>query len=235
MSCLKSTVARAVWMVVIAVVAWAFFARAVNAQVGELASYVELTHISSLSESDPSGTPTDFSGIAYNWDTNTLFIVNNRDTLTAIYEYSLGGTYLRKIEVVDFATGANPPEGDMEGICYLGGDEFAIVDERVSEILIATIDENTTQLDRDTDFDVIDVDIAVQSGDAIEGVAYNPLEDFFYVVKETNGLGVYKVLNNGTTTELFDADTDLTPGGIATDNPADFTNGLKLMIFPETW
>ena len=66
------------------------------------------------------GIQRNLSGITYNWDTDSLFAVI--DEPPEILELSCQGVVLRRIRTRGLE--------DLEGICYLGQNRFAVVEER---------------------------------------------------------------------------------------------------------
>jgi len=112
------------------------------------------------------------SGIAFNPDSRSLFIINDSPTL--INETDCEGKVLRTIRL-DHAF-------DLEGIAYLGADRFAIVDEGTSTIHFLTLTAGTESVDLSTT-DKIRLDIP-RNNNGLEGIAYDRAEGCFYVIKE---------------------------------------------------
>ena len=127
----------------------------------------------------------DFSGVAYNHDTGTLFVVDN--SKEDVFEYTVDGTLLRVITGVGF--------NDTEGIFYLGGDQFAISEEKLAVLNVVTIDATTTTIDR-SQATLVQPNL----GDKLEGVAYDPVGGVFYAVNERSPMEVYRIEWDGTAT-----------------------------------
>jgi len=98
-----------------------------------LSQYKDVTKVIKLAE-----VPRNLSGITYNYDTDTYFLIQNKQAL--IYEYSNDfSKLLRKITLV------NPADIDTEDIVYLGNNEFAISDE-ANYVTIFTLPSEITTL-----------------------------------------------------------------------------------------
>ena len=140
--------------------------------------------------------PKDFSGVTMvvgDDGKRRIFIVDNKTM--SVYEYDLGGKYHRTIRGKGFQ--------DTEGIIHLGGDRFAIVEERIAQISIVTIDATTTSIDK-KDAQVIKPHLADGSSlnpggknVGLEGIAYDAKRNVFYVIKEKNGRNLYEVQIEG--------------------------------------
>lgn len=149
-----------------------------------LERFAVVLHVPALE--DPGGAR-DFSGVSYDPDTGTLFVVDNRRE--DVYEYTTDGRLLRVIRGSGF--------DDTEGIVHLGGDRFAISEEKRALLDVVRIDGRTTSLDRARARLV-----QPSLGRHLEGVAYDPLAGVFYAVQEAGPLGVYRVRWDGTATLL---------------------------------
>src|SRR5262245_7634488 len=74
------------------------------------------------------------SGITYNWDTDTLFIVG--DGGTSVVQVSKTGVLINSMTL---ASGAQGLEFlDTEGIAYVGNGKFVLVEERVRQVSLFT-------------------------------------------------------------------------------------------------
>jgi uncharacterized protein YjiK len=78
------------------------------------------------------------SGITFNPDTGTLFVVVNSPE--KLVETDRNGHVLRHITLTGFH--------DTEGVVYLGNEQFAIIEERRYAVVIVNIDSTTTRVDR---------------------------------------------------------------------------------------
>src|ERR1041384_2558029 len=68
------------------------------------------------------------SGVTYNWDTNTLFVVG--DGGTSVVEVSKTGALLSSMTLAPGASPQGTEFYDTEGIAYTGGGKFVIIEER---------------------------------------------------------------------------------------------------------
>ena len=146
-----------------------------------------------LLERPGSENPKDFSGVTMvvgDDGGRRIFIIDNKTT--NIYEYDLDGKYHRTIRGKGFA--------DPEGIVYMGDDKFAIVEERIAEISIVTINATTRSIDK-KDAKVIKPRLAAggsslnpDGGDSgLEGIGYDAKRNVLYVVKEKNARQLFEV------------------------------------------
>ncbi|HEX8027227.1 MAG TPA: SdiA-regulated domain-containing protein, partial [Vicinamibacterales bacterium] len=127
------------------------------------------------------------SGVTYNWDTNTLFIVG--DGGTSVTQVSLTG---QLINTMTLAQG-NSPQGtefyDTESITYVGNGKFVFTEERDRQIVQFTYDAGTTL----TRANAQTVDLGTNIGNVgLEGVSYDPLSGGFILVKEKTPLGIFQ-------------------------------------------
>jgi uncharacterized protein YjiK len=173
-----------------------------------------------------------FSGVAFNPVTNSLFVVDNG--VSHVYEYDLTGAHRRTITTTGF--------DDTEGIYWLGGDRFALLEEKTTHINLITIDATTTAITKSSlpAPDVIRPDLV--PGDpglgslnptglntGLEGVAFDAARNVYYVTKEKSegtpgdhSVNIFAVAPDGVATVLFNpsvrhgaSPTSLT--GVATD------------------
>lgn len=122
------------------------------------------------------------SGLSYNFDTDTLFAVVNNPTF--IVEMDKSGQELRKIDLKGF--------DDTEGLVYLGGGRFAIVEEEHRGVVIVDIDESTEYLLRHHGQGLSFV-FSHKKNKGFEGVAYNPFDGSLFVVNEKQPRALYRI------------------------------------------
>ncbi|MDO8728342.1 MAG: SdiA-regulated domain-containing protein, partial [bacterium] len=153
----------------------------------------------------------DLSGVAYSGKTNTLFGVKNTVGSETIYEFNIDGTWKRTITLVNFL--------DPEGIAWMYGDTFAVVQERTAApyLVIITIGPTTTTVDR-SDSITITPNITITDNKGMEGVTYDVDNNIFYVAveKQANasaGGRVFSVTIGGVATELTTLGTALSGAG----------------------
>ncbi len=136
------------------------------------------------------------SGIAFNPDTGTLFVI--QDSPPLIREIDFEGRVLRDIEL----SGVD----DMEGIAYMGEERFILAEESTSTLLFVSIGADTTAIDR-KDSTSIKLDMPVGDNEGLEGVAYDDLNKFVYAVKEKNPKTIMRVhIGTGEVVVPFDLD-----------------------------
>lgn len=125
--------------------------------------------------------PADLSGITYNHDSDSFFMIRNN--ATRIWEVDTSYNLIRTI----VPTGSF---GDSEDIVYLGNHEFAIVSEE-GVLYIGTIAPGTA----DTTVNPATFQAITFSepggNQGPEGVAYDASSETFYVVKEENPRKLY--------------------------------------------
>lgn len=158
-----------------------------------------------------------FSGVTYSPVTNSLFVVDNG--VSHIYEFDLTGAYRRTISTTGF--------DDAEGIVWMGGNQFGFLEEKISHINILTISPTTTSISKSSlpAANIIRPDLFPAdpsrgalnpTGDNVgmEGIAYDPLLDRFYLTKEKAddtpgdyGVNVFAVERSGLASVLFNPST----------------------------
>lgn len=114
------------------------------------------------------------SGITYNPNTNTLFAITNRPR--EIHELSLEGELLRTIVLKGFK--------DTEGITFVKDNTLTIVDERKAGFYLLDVNKSTSEIDIKDIQKKFQLKINSFENFGYEGIAYNSLEDEFYLVNE---------------------------------------------------
>ena len=122
------------------------------------------------------------SGITFNPDTGTLFSITNNPEV--IVELSLQGKCLRKIPLDGFT--------DTEAIAYLGGNEYAIAEERQPTVSILGIGPGTRRIRKKETLRSIAFEIENEPNQGFEGIAYNPINDALYVVTERSPITLFR-------------------------------------------
>lgn len=72
----------------------------------------------------PSGPAAEASAVTFNWDTNTLFVLG--DEGDAVVEVTKQGELVSTMGLTGFA--------DTEGLTYIGGGRFVVVEERLQDV-----------------------------------------------------------------------------------------------------
>lgn len=170
----------------------------------------------------------DFSGIAYRDDIGKLYVISNGTT--AIHRYTTAGVFEGTISLSGFT--------DTEGITYMGGDTFAVIEEGIKDITRITITSGMTSgtITKASGVTMNPNIAGTFANLGFEDLAYDSTANKFYVVKEkdtTSGgtvvKGVYQVNNlagggSATTSQLATATTTVNP--LATDLAGIYFNNL---------
>jgi uncharacterized protein YjiK len=123
----------------------------------------------------------DASGIAFNPHTKSLFVALNSPP--AVVEVGLDGTTIRRIQLQGF--------DDTEGIVYVGNGTFAVTEERIRMANLIRIDRDTKRVSvKDAKRTLVDPEDSGNNG--LEGIAWDPLKDVYYGVKERSPRKVYR-------------------------------------------
>lgn len=153
----------------------------------------------------PAGTPVsnllcdEASGVAYNWDTDTLFICG--DGGRAITQVTKSG---QLVDTMTLELNAAKPQGtefyDPEGITYIGGGQFVFSEERERQLVKFTYVGGTTL----TRAAAQTVDLGTfDDNTGTEGMSWDPQTNGFIVLKEKTPIGVFQTSidwNAGTAT-----------------------------------
>lgn len=138
------------------------------------------------------------SGITYNWDTDTLFIVG--DGTTSVLQVSKSGEL---IDTMTLAQGSSPQGTefyDSEGITYIGNGQFIMTEERDRQVVLFTYVAGTTITRADTKTVKLGTFV---NNTGTEGLSYDPLTNGYIVLKEISPIGVFQTeidFNAGTAT-----------------------------------
>jgi Uncharacterized protein conserved in bacteria len=130
------------------------------------------------------------SGITYNYDTNTYFMIQNN--YGQMFEYDLDFKKLRTIKLT------NLEDDDTEGIVYIGNNQFAISSEQ-NLILIINVLPGQTVVDckgSRPDVQVFRLPSPDKDNKGLEGVCYSGVggkgAGVFYAVQENRPKRVFK-------------------------------------------
>jgi phospholipase/lecithinase/hemolysin len=152
------------------------------------------------------------SAVTYNWDTDTLFVVG--DGSTSIVQVSKTGQLINSMTL---ALGSSPQGTDFydtEGLTYVGGGQFVLIEERDRQASLFTYTAGTTL----TKSNVKTVKLGTTVGNiGIEGISWDPQTNGFIAVKEITPEGIFQTTidfvagtaSNGSpttvnSTDLFD-------------------------------
>lgn len=138
------------------------------------------------------------SAVAYNWDTDTLFIT--ADGSTSITQVTKTGVL---IDTMTMAQG-NSPQGtdfyDTEGLTYIGNGQFVMSEERDRQLVKFTYAAGTTLTRANTQTVKIGTFV---NNTGTEGLCYDPLTGGFICLKEIDPIGIFQTnvdFNAGTAT-----------------------------------
>jgi uncharacterized protein YjiK len=127
------------------------------------------------------------SAVTYNWDTDTLFVVG--DGGTSVVQVRKNGTL---IDSMTLAPGASPQGTefyDTEGVSYLGGGQFVLIEERDRQVSLFTYVAGGT-LHRS---DVKTVKLGTTIGNiGFEGISADPQTGGFIIVKEKDPESIFQ-------------------------------------------
>ncbi len=170
----------------------------------------------------PAGTPVhnllaqEASGVAYNHDTDTLFIIG--DGGRSITQVSKTG---QLIDTMTLALQTGAPQGtafyDPEGITYVGNNQFVFTEEREREVTKVTYVANTTVGPAQAQT----VKLGTTIGNiGLEGISYDPATSGFLLAKEATPRAVFQTTvdfaagtaSNGSATTVNSV--DLFPGNL---------------------
>lgn len=127
------------------------------------------------------------SGVAYNPDTGTLFVVG--DGGTSVTQVTKTGAL---VDTMTLPAGSSPQGTefyDIEGIAYIGSGEFVFTEERDRQLVRFTYAPGTTLTRAQTKT----VKLGTTVGNVgLEGLTYDPSTSGFIPVKETSPLGIFQ-------------------------------------------
>ncbi len=122
------------------------------------------------------------SGLTYCRESKSLFCVLNGPT--HVVELGLDGAVKRRIDLAGF--------NDTEGIVSMGKGAFAVVEERRRKLVLFALDDNATSVAYGSCRQAL-VDAAVAENKGLEGLAYDPKNRRFYILKEKQPRKIYRV------------------------------------------
>lgn len=119
----------------------------------------------------PSGAASEASAVTWNWDSDSLFVVG--DEGNAIVEVDRNGSLISTMSLSGF--------DDTEGLTYIGGGQFVVLEERLQDayVLTYTAGGNASRSS------LASASIGVTVGNVgLEGISYDPTTGQYIVVKE---------------------------------------------------
>lgn len=136
------------------------------------------------------------SAVTYNWDTDTLFVCG--DGGTSIVQISKTG---QLIDSMTLAPGGSPQGTafyDTEGLTYIGGGKFVLVEERDRQANLFTYVPGSTL--NKSNAQVVKLGTTI-GNIGLEGVSYDPQTNGFIFVKEKSPQSIFQTtidFNSGT-------------------------------------
>ena len=123
------------------------------------------------------------SGLTYHAGRDSLFVV--LDSPQRIVEINLDGSLKRKISLNKFE--------DTEGIVWMQGDRFAVVEEARGNIVLIELEPKDGGVSWKK-AKKLNLDIKVNTTNGLEGIAYDPLAMRFFVAREKRSPAVFKII-----------------------------------------
>lgn len=128
------------------------------------------------------GVKDNLSGITYNPDTNSLWVVINQPQQLIELDQQLQPK--RTITLENFV--------DTEAIAYAGNNRLVIADEREQSVVIATIDDNTESLDK-LQLQRLTLNTGGENNKGLEGLAINPTDQTIFAARERDPMELISI------------------------------------------
>ena len=138
------------------------------------------------------------SGVTYNWDTDTLFIVG--DGGVSITQVSKTGQLIDTMTMAQGSSAQVTEFYDTEGLTYIGNGQFVMSEERDRQLVKFTYAAGTTLTRANTQ--TVKIGTFVPNT-GTEGLSYDPLTSGYIVLKEITPIGIFQTgvdFNAGTAT-----------------------------------
>ncbi len=123
----------------------------------------------------------DLSGLTYNETTGTFFGISNG--ITQIFEIDSDGNHLRTISLNGFE--------DTEGLVWIGGTQYFLVEERRGRVVKIELTENTTTINYPDTYILLEGEWGNNLG--IEGIAYEAATNSLFIIKEKSPSALYRI------------------------------------------
>ncbi len=140
------------------------------------------------------------SAITYSRDTNSLYVIG--DEGGDITQYSKTGQVIDSMRMI--GPGSKP---DTEGIAYLGGGKFLVGDERSQTGSIYTYSPGSGGVPASASYTFG----AATGNIGLEGLAYDPVTNSVWGVKETGPQSIYRMGSTTSTGWTGDGNSVLNP------------------------
>lgn len=122
------------------------------------------------------------SGITYDYDNQTLWVIVNGPPL--LLELDLQFNVLRRFELKNFK--------DPEGVTYAGKRRLLLTDERDQTIVLAKVDSQTKHIDRN-ELQQISLNVNGYGNKGLEGIAIDRSTNTIYAVRERDPMKLFKI------------------------------------------
>ena len=130
------------------------------------------------------------SNVTYNWDTDTLFMTG--DGGTSVVQVSKTGVLIDSMTLAPGSSAQGTDFYDTEGLTYVGGGQFVLMEERDRTAHLITYAAGTT-LAKTGNPAVKSVKLGTTVGNVgIEGICYDPLSSGFICVKEKTPQSIFQ-------------------------------------------
>jgi uncharacterized protein YjiK len=169
------------------------------------------------------------SGITWNWDTNTLFMVG--DQAQAVAQYSLTGTYIDSMIMTGFS------DGDAEGITYIGSGQFVIAMETNFDAKLVSYAAGGTANGGAGGVPTVSIFGGTDGTYGFEGVSYDPSTVAYFFLEE-KGSRTVSNSNPGssyyTTLNFSPPSASADPNGTSISNTTDISGiqALSTVMLP---
>ncbi len=127
------------------------------------------------------------SGVTYNWDTQTLFVIG--DGSTSIVQISKTGALINSMTLAQGSSPQGTEFYDTEGLTYIGNGKFVLVEERDRQAVLFTYTAGTTLVRSATQT----VKLGTTVGNVgLEGLSFDPMTGGYIFAKEITPLGIFQ-------------------------------------------
>jgi uncharacterized protein YjiK len=127
------------------------------------------------------------SAVTYDWDTDTLFVVG--DGGTSVVQVTKTGALINSMTLAPGGSPQGTEFYDTEGVSYVGGGKFVIIEERYRQVSLFTYVAGAT-LHR---ADVQTVKLGTTIGNiGLEGVTFDPPTGHYLFTKEKEPEGIFE-------------------------------------------
>jgi uncharacterized protein YjiK len=127
------------------------------------------------------------STVTYDWDTDTLFVVG--DGGTSVVQVTKTGALINSMTLAPGGSPQGTEFYDTEGVSYVGGGKFVMVEERDRQVVLFTYVAGATL--RRTDVQTVKLGTTI-GNIGLEGVTYDPKTGHYIFVKEKEPRSIFE-------------------------------------------